>query len=242
MTNSRFPARFQIFSGSMLKLIAIISMFIDHSALLLNSELAFLSAPLFPALGNKITLYFIMRRIGRLAFPLFCFLISEGFLHTRNRKNYLLRLLVFAFISEIPFNLLVSGHIFRPTKQNVFFTLFFGALLIYILEHTKSEWMRAIGMVAVLYATILLKPDYGSAGAVLILLIYLFRTRPALQVAAAFPLLSGKITALAAFVPINLYNGQRGFIRSRALKYGFYLFYPLHILVLVAIKLALRAM
>ncbi len=226
----------------MLKLIAVISMLIDHSAVLLHTELACLSAPLLTLFGRELTLYFIMRKIGRLAFPIFCFLICEGYLHTRNQKRYLLRLLMFAFISEIPFNLMQSGSLVLPAKQNVFFTLLFGALLIYIQEHVKTEWHKAVLMLAVLFAVLFLKPDYGSAGAALIVLIYLFRTRPALQVAAAFPLLSGKITALAAFIPINMYNGQRGFIQSRALKYGFYLFYPVHILVLVGVKLLFRSM
>lgn len=226
----------------MLKLIAVISMFIDHSAFLLHEELALLSSPLFSVLGKEVTLYFIMRKIGRLAFPIFCFLICEGLLHTRNQKRYLLQLFVFAFVSEIPFNLMLRGRLFYSGKQNVFFTLFFGALLIYVLEHSKNEWQQVAFLLLILYATLLLKPDYGTMGAVLILLLYLFRTRPALQIAVAFPLLSCQIAALAAFVPINMYSGQRGFIQSRVLKYGFYLFYPLHILLLVLVKLGLRSM
>lgn len=234
--------RFRILSGSALKLIAVISMLIDHSALLLGPELAFLSSPLLTVFGKEITLYFIMRKIGRLAFPIFCFLICEGFLHTRNQKRYLLQLFLFAFISEVPFNLMLSGNVFLAAKQNIFFTLFLGALLIYISEHAAVEWKKAIIMLVVLYAAIVLKTDYGVGGTALIMLIYLCRTRPAVQVAAAFPLLSGNVAALAAFVPINLYNGQRGFIKSNALKYGFYLFYPLHILVLVGFKFILRTM
>ena len=122
----------------------------------------------------------------------------------------------------------------------MFFTLFFGALLIYTAEHLRAEWAKALALLAVLYAALFLRTDYGAAGAALILLLYLFRTHPALQAALALPLLSGQVAALAAFVPINMYNGQRGFIQSNALKYAFYLFYPLHILLLVWIKLRLR--
>ncbi|MBQ3135612.1 MAG: hypothetical protein IJB75_07375 [Oscillospiraceae bacterium] len=215
-------------------------MLIDHSALLLAAELPILTLPLLPIGGGKVTLYYIMRKIGRLAFPIFCFLISEGLVHTRDRKRYLLRLACFAAVSEFPFNLLVKGTLFYGGKQNIFFTLLLGALLICISERKASQADNAVLMIFVLFAALLLKPDYGLSGVVLILLMYSFRTRPAIQAVTAFPLLSGGWAAFAAFLPINLYNGQRGFIRSAALKYGFYLFYPLHILVLVAVKLILR--
>ena len=239
MTKSISCGRLRCISGSVLKLIAVVSMLIDHSALLLGPELPFLSIPL---LGDRITLYYIMRRVGRLAFPIFCFLISEGLVHTRNRKRYLLRLSLFAVISELPFNILVSGDLFCIGKQNVFFTLLLGALLICVSERDRSEGENAILMALILAAALLVKPDYGLSGVILILLIYCFRSRPALQAVAAYPLLSGGFAALAAFIPINLYNRRRGFIKSPALKYGFYLFYPLHILLLAAVKFGLRAL
>ncbi|MBQ3556810.1 MAG: TraX protein [Oscillospiraceae bacterium] len=223
----------------MLKLIAVVSMLIDHSALLLGAEIPLLT---FPLLGDKITVYYIMRKIGRLAFPIFCFLISEGLVHTRDRSRYILRLFCFAVISELPFNILVSGNLFYAGKQNVFFTLLLGSLLICISERERSEGENAILMAFILAVAVLIKPDYGLSGVILILLIYCFRTRPALQAVTAYPLLSGGFAALAAFIPINLYNHRRGFIKSPALKYAFYIFYPLHILLLAAVKFGLRAL
>ena len=91
-------------NGQSLKLIAMLTMVIDHIGL-----------ALFP---NEM----IWRYIGRIAFPIFAFLIVEGFVHTSDFKKYIGRILVFAIISEIPFNLLVSGDVFDYTHQNVFFT------------------------------------------------------------------------------------------------------------------------
>ena len=81
-----------------------------------------------------------------------------------------------------------------------------------------------------------LKSDYGMNGALVILLIYILRERPAAQAILSYPLWPGGYAALAAFLPINLYNGQRGFIKSRSAKYAFYLFYPVHMLVLALLR------
>lgn len=228
--------KLKILSGSMLKLIAIISMAIDHCALILRSDLELLQFTLFSLGGVEFTVYQLMRKIGRLAFPLFCFLIAEGFLHTRDAKKYGCRLLIFAVISEIPFNLMMSGKLFYPSKQNVYFTLLVGMLLLYIFENTRGEVKKAFFACIVAVISVFLKADYGLSGALLIALIHALRKHPAAQAIVSYPLLSGGKAAFAAFLPINMYNGQRGFIQSKALKYGFYLFYPLHILVLLFIR------
>lgn len=233
MQKSLLPDRFRILSGSMLKLIAVISMLLDHSALILAPALPILKLAL-P--GSDWTLYFILRKLGRLAFPIYCFLIGEGLAHTKDRKGYLLRLLVFAALSEVPFDLMVRNKLFHLGGQNVFFTLLLGALLICIFESAKPELLKATLMFAVLVAAGLLNVDYGITGTVLIFLIYLLRNHPAAQAIVSYPLLSGGIAAFAAFLPINLYNGKRGFIRGGFLKYCFYIFYPAHMLILLLIR------
>lgn len=232
--------RFRVLSGSVLKLIAVISMFIDHTGYVFCYEFPEMTQTLFRFMEQNVTLYYILRKVGRLAFPIYCFLIGEGLTHTKNQKNYLLRLLIFALLSEIPFNLMCSGKLFTSANQNVFFTLFLGALSIYFYENTKNRLLNALLMLAILAVSIHLKADYGPAGVVVILLIYILRGHPVVQALAGYPLFSGGIWAIAAFLPINLYNGRRGFIKSRVLQYAFYLFYPLHMLLLVGIKQLLR--
>ena len=105
MINKLTENRFRILSGSMLKLLAIISMTIDHSAVILYPVIDAMRVPISIG-GRAITLYWVMRKLGRLAFPIFCFLISEGYAHTGNKVRYGLRLLIFALVSELPFNLL----------------------------------------------------------------------------------------------------------------------------------------
>ena len=236
------PGGMRILSGSALKLIAVISMLIDHTSLVFVQELPFMTAPVLTVMGQGITFYFVARKIGRLAFPIYCFLISEGFAHTRNRKKYLLRLLAFAVLSEVPFDLMVSGTFFNPASQNVFFTLFLGALAVYLYEHIHDDPTKAPMMLVLVLAASFVRCDYGVRGIVLILLIYIFRNQRAVQAAVAYPLLSGGMAALAAFIPINMYNGKRGFVQSDLLKIFFYLFYPLHMLLLVWAERAVNAM
>ena len=122
-------------SGSTLKFIAVFSMLIDHIAA------SILQNPLVN--GNSasmISLAHYMRMFGRLAFPIFCFLLIEGFLHTKSRRNYALRLALFALISEIPFDLAFSYQLFDFSHQNVFFTLLIGLLVMIGFEIVADKW------------------------------------------------------------------------------------------------------
>lgn len=240
MTKALSLEKMRIFSGSTLKLLAIILMFIDHFAVVLGGVLPFLRVALFSFGGKSITIYFIMRKLGRLAFPIFCFLITEGFFHTRSKVKYALRLCIFAVISEIPFDLMVGGKLLYWGKQNIYFTLLFGVVLLYAYENIPNIIYKALCMAAVAAVSVVLKVDYSLRGVLLILLLYILREKPVEKTLLAYPLLSGGVPALAAFVPINMYNGQRGFIRSRILQYGFYVFYPLHITLLVLVKILLK--
>lgn len=210
-------------SGGVLKIIAIFTMAIDHTAAV------FYQSGLFSE-----QVYNIMRCIGRIAFPIFCFLLVEGFLHTRNRKNYLIRLTIFAFISEIPFDLAFSNKMFDFYSQNVFFTLAIGfAALMFIEKFKNQEEIAVIGAGFAFLLANLLKTDYSGSGIILIILFYLSR-RKFLRIGASLFLFAQvligyiEIYALVALVPIGLYNGKRGF----SLKYIFYIFYPAHLLLL----------
>lgn len=219
----------------MLKLLAVLSMTVDHAAVIFVPVLESLRTP-YSIAGEVITLYWIMRKIGRLAFPIFCFLIAEGYLHTRSKLRYALRLLLFAAISEMPFNLMVHNRIFYLGAQNVYFTLFLGLLMIYAFDSLGSDWKKLLAMAAICIAAAFLQADYGLIGVLLVFLLYLLRSYPVARAFLAYPLLSGGIAAWVAFVPISLYNGKRGFIHTPAAKVLFYLYYPLHILVLFGIR------
>lgn len=239
MANALALSKYRVLSGSMLKVLAILCMAIDHGALILYPVIDALRIP-FSILGKSVTLYWVLRRIGRLAFPIFCFLIAEGFQHTRSKKKYGLRLLIFAFLSEIPFDLMRSGRIFDLSGQNIFFTLFLGLLFIYAYETIDEEWKRFLSLALTAVAAVMLRVDYGIAGAILVFTMHLFRNQPTVQALIAYPLLSRNICAFAALIPINLYNGKRGFITSPALKLAFYIFYPAHILILLGIRYLLK--
>ena len=124
-------------NGNQLKLIAVISMLCDHAAIRL---LAYGLIPVLYAVGEDVLaerwnqVFWILRSVGRMAFPIYVFLLTEGFCHTRNRSRYALRLGVFALISEIPFDLLVYGKIWDTHSQNVFFTLFLSVLMLTVVD------------------------------------------------------------------------------------------------------------
>lgn len=225
----------KLLSGSALKLIAVIAMLIDHTALVLSALPCF-KEPVLTLFGQTYTLYFLARKVGRIAFPLFCFLIAEGFYHTKKPKKYILTLALFAVLSEIPFNLMVGKSIFYLNKQNVYFTLCFGAVLLYILSSKLWGWAKLICSLAIMGLTLLCRSDYGLNGVLLIALLYLLRHNWLYQFICSLPFLSGGYAAWAGLLIAGLYNGKRGFIKGKVLKYAFYIFYPVHILALVLIK------
>ena len=230
---SVIPDRYKILSGSALKCIALFTMIIDHVGrqLLAGSNIVLLRIA-----QKTITLDYLMTSIGRLAFPIYCFLLVEGFLHTHDRIKYGGNLLLFALISEIPWNLEHTGT-WMYAKQNVFFTLFLGYLGLYCVEglREKPRYQLAALLVLTLTATYL-KADYGVIGFGFVLLLYCLRSHKILQAVLGCCFLSSRWVGGLAFIPINLYNGKRGFIRGRFLKYAFYAAYPLHIFIIYLIK------
>ena len=223
---------YQVLSGSTLKLIACVSMLADHLAKLCFSRSGWANVVWFSVAGKSISLLQLMLMFGRLAFPLFAFLLVEGFLHTGNKRKYGLNLLALALISEIPFNLLF-GHSLLFPKQNVMFTLLLGYMAMCSLEHFRE---RPIISLAILLSLFLisryLQADYRTAGFVFILLLYGLRREKAIQCVAAPILLEMKTMVFLSLLLTCMYNGKRGFIKTPFLKYFFYAFYPLHMLII----------
>ena len=213
-----------------LKTIAMVFMLVDHIAYVMIER----------GLGYGGDLYMInrtMRSMGRLAFPIFCFTIVEGFQRTSNSREYLKRLIIFALISEIPFDLAFRGRMFSMDLQNVFWTLAFGlaAMIIYN-DVFMAGWKKAIGLLVCFYLPYRFHTDYSVYGVLAIFLMYLFRKEPIKMCMAGYILLllqnPIEVWAIFGFVLILLYNGQRG----RENKKIYYWFYPAHLMVLVLLK------
>lgn len=229
-----------IFTGKTLKWIAILSMLIDHATVaLLEPRLAMEG---YERIGrvDVFTLYQLGRSLGRWAFPIFCFLLVEGFFHTRSRTKMVRNLCIFALISEIPFDLLFSQTSFFPGYQNIFFTLLLGYLGLWVMyQENWKVYYKILGLLVLAGATYFIRSDYGLNGYLAILIygvIYplkrIYRV-PATMAAFYFE----GWWAMTAFIPIYLYNGKRGNLRLG--KYFFYIFYPAHLLILYLISYAL---
>ena len=240
-----------------IKIIAIIAMLINHLAhivVLLPIERGIMNAMLMP-----------MNMIGKLTLPIMCFFVAEGYYHTRDLKKYLLRMFIFAAISQIPFFLFeldcvfadIPQHIGEITHMNVIFSLAMGLLALTVWKSEKLHIALKIPLIAVI--TLLTKTaDWRIFAVLWILAFAVFRGNFKKQ-AAAFILLAAvrvfvyyvvpginpslsvtlniksvisQSCTVFALIPLYFYNGQHG----RKSKYGFYIFYPAHLLVLAAIK------
>ena len=173
--DSVFPEKYRILSGSALKMIAVITMLIDHIGAVLLSMYQPAQKILFTLFGREYTVYLIFRDIGRAAFPIFCFLLLEGFRHTRSRFLYGRNLLLFALLSEIPWNLMFTNTL-RYERQNVFFTLFLGYLAFCAIEYFQTRpSMQLLCILGLLVVSIFLKADYGWRGYIFLLIMYYMR-------------------------------------------------------------------
>lgn len=241
-------------TGSTLKMIAILSMLIDHTGAVLLERMLIQRGwyhamwqgeealtQFYQSNLGLYALYFVMRQIiGRLAFPIFCFLLVEGFLHTRSVLKYACRLGIFAVISEVPFDLAFYGTPFFWGYQNIFFTLLIGLLVMIafrcIAEKLQTRFvlklpLYVLALAAGLVAADLLCTDYGARGVLSIMAIYIFRKVKWQQILAGCVTFLWEITAPLAFIPIGFYNGKRGI----KIKYFFYAFYPIHLFLLYLI-------
>ena len=208
------------FNASQLKILAVVSMIIDHMAYGLVSEAA------------HPTLYFCMRAFGRLAFPIFAFFIVEGFYNTRSFKKYALRLLILALISEVPFDLFFEKSSFYPAYQCTIWTLLIG--LIAIAAMARVDHIAGKIAVAAAFCSLawLFKSDYDAYGVLLIEIIYMLRPDRRRQCVTAGCLALYQTFACCAFVPLYYYNGERG----RRIGRFFYIFYPVHLLILYGVS------
>ena len=223
-------SRFRI-SGSALKLLAVVSMLVDHLGVFVFRNNEAFQQVFFTIGSREITPYFLMRVFGRLAFPIFAFLLVEGFVYTRNRFNYGRNLLLFALLSEIPWNLIHGGWLYP--SQNVFFTLFLGYVGLCCYNSFKGYLIkRAFVLIILLCITFIFRADYGFRGFAFILMLYALRDQLLLKSVIGCCMLPGAWMPGLAFIPICLYDGRRGFIRGPIGKFCFYAFYPFHLMLI----------
>ena len=205
----------------------------------------------------------VPRWIGRMAFPIFAFMAVEGYFHTHDLKKYTLRLLLFALLSEVPFDLMYGGTWFYPVHQNVIWTLLLGLLGVHLMETVRKKqklWVSLPVCAAVAAAGALLgtlgMTDYYGAGVLTVFAFYIFRGRK-------WWCLLGQVLTLywinvvllgGLMYPIRLFGMEfelcqqglallalvpiwlyrgRQGCHSKPFQYACYAFYPVHMLLLV---------
>ena len=216
-------------NGTALKSIAVCSMLLDHTGAVLFPELIWL------------------RYVGRIAFPIYCFLIVEGFVHTRNLAGYMMRLMIFGLLSEVPFDIAFYNTIVYIDYQNVFWTLLIGLFAVSFMSLVRIKDIRICIPVQILIAVPfgiiaqLAHTDYRWVGVAMRSVMYLFRqTEPFRIVGSTVLMLPAFSTSIEyigalAFIPLHFYNGKRG-VDNQLMKWAFYLFYPLHLIALSFIR------
>ena len=199
-------------TGAQLKILALTAMTLDH-----------VGAVLLPQVR-------LLRMVGRLAMPIYCFLLGEGLRHTRSLPRYLGRLLALALLSEWPFDLAFSSGV-NWGYQNVFFTLVLGlTALALVRTGRRGAWIGAAGLAMLAHS---LHTDYGWYGVVLTLLLGSRADRTITAAGMALLTLSAfgfsiQLWALAALPLLWSYHGEQG----RWLGFWTYLYYPAHLLLL----------
>lgn len=219
----------KILPSEALKLLACATMLLDH-----------IGATVYPSMTLRI--------IGRISFPIFCFLLAEGAVHTRDPKRYLLRLAIGMLLAELPFDYLFYGG-FTWSHQSVMVTLFLGCLALVTMEQCHSSLYRFLWAIPFIIIADFLNTDYGGYGVLLIAIFGWTRTArnglllQTLGLGLIFSMLDSAVIQLwglqvsvqmfgvAAMVPIALYSGRK-VTNSPIAQLGFYLFYPVHLAVL----------
>ena len=228
---------FGVLSGAQLKYIAFLSMLIDHT----NKAL------IYPNLngGRLNTVSDIFDIIGRIAFPIFAFLLVEGFFKTRSRAKYLATLLVFGVISEVPFDLFTTKQFFEPNWNNIMFTLALVLVTIWMIDVLKKKmekfpkilWFLLSFVILAVMCLIaaILSLDYDYHAILIGYFYYIFHGRELIAIPFNFLSMYKEPWALLGFGLVLTYNGERG----KQNKLINYLFYPVHLLILGLLRIYL---
>lgn len=228
-----------ILSSFVIKIIAIISMTLDHT---------------IKVLGKDISIPLEIWALGRIAFPLFAFLLVEGANHTKNMIKYVTRIGVLAIFSEFIYDLTLHNSLLEFNGQNVLFELFLGLLILWLYKYLEGKGKREFIIFPFVFAGFIAeicKFDYGVVGLLCIFFLYIASEKNGWLryvmyfIAICMTLLNVSNQALLvlqsysllALVPISLYNGKSGYKFN---KYLFYVFYPTHLYILYLLKINLK--
>lgn len=240
--------RIRILSGAVLKYIAFASMLIDHT----NKALI---TPFLKGEGLLLYVSDVLDILGRIAFPLFAFMLVEGFFKTRSRTRHLLWLIGFGILSEIPFDMFSSGEFFDPRSNNVMFTLAIGFAAVWIMDIIRQKliakpsalWIMASlpVLAAACLAAMLTSVDWDYHAILVIWFFYLFspytlcaghkQAGAILSVVGGYLSILKELWSALGFALTLMYNGKKG----RQSKLANYLFYPVHLLIIGSVRLYL---
>lgn len=203
-------------------------------------------------IGATMVQGYVLRIIGRIAFPIFCFLMAEGTFYTKNPRKYGLRLMIGALLSEIPFDLAFRGRL-TWEYQNVMLTLFLGFLTVEIIQRTEFDIVKVLAVSGGFALAEWANTDYGGFGVLLVVLFSQTRGKlwfqtimvamfswmiNSLKIPVLGILVPIEMFAIFAMIPIALYSGGK-VTSNRAVQWGFYLFYPVHLIILVLVRILL---
>ena len=238
-----------IWNGKFMKMIAIAAMLMDHVAVVIleqgiiavcQGDAAIINEFFASDIGARVLLADrVLRGIGRVSFPIVCFLLTEGFLHSGNRRKYIIRIGSCALISEVFFDLAVYDSWFYLGYQNVLFTLFVALLVLTGMRRfNRRPVLQIICIAAGSGVSWLIHSDYYIIGIILPAVFYWFRNEILFQmmiggILSIIESISFFGSAILAYIPIMMYNGKRGYWN---LKYFFYVFFPLQFLALYLIR------
>ena len=234
-----------------LKMIACVTMLLDHIGAVIVLNCFYGAATAERAAWAE--LYEMLRTVGRLAFPIYCFLLAEGVFRTRNPRKYALRLLIGMLLSEIPFDLAFYGGI-NWESQSVMVTLLLGFAMLELMNLCPNLTVKLLLILPFSLLAEGMGTDYGAMGIHAIAVFALSREWKWKALWQALLLwlifspnhlmmfnwldgftLSLQELAVFAVVPIALYSGKKA-TGSKALQWGFYLFYPVHLMILYLIS------
>ena len=233
------PKRLQVFNGAQLKYMAFLSMLLDH----VNNSMI---TPYLDGKGLLLHVSNLLSILGRVAFPLFMFFLVEGFFKTRSRKKYLINLLIFGILSEVPFDLFTSRELFNKNWNNIMFTLALSLITIWIVDEMKGRlakksktlWYGAsVLVVAVMCAVAMFfSLDYDYHAIIVAYLFYIFYEKPLYGAVLGYLSIIKELYSVLGFAATLTYNGERG----KQYKWLNYAFYPVHLLILGLLRVALK--